>query len=54
MTSRLDTTPNDVELQLHTLTELQPYSLTAEWLGLGNMGNATMEGYRALCPFQKS
>ena len=37
MTSRVDTTPDDVELQ--------PYSLTADWMGLGHKGNATMGGY---------
>ena len=37
MTSRVDTTPHDVELQ--------PYSLTADWLGLGHKGNAIMGGY---------
>ena len=46
MTSRVDTTPRDVEPR--------PYSLTADWLGLGHKGNATMGGYRVLCPFQKS
>ena len=46
MTSRVDTTPHDVEPQ--------PYSLTADWLGLGHTGNATIGGYRVLCPFQKS
>ena len=44
--SRVDTTPHDVELQL--------FSLTAAWLGLGHKGNATMAGYRVLCLFQKS
>ena len=34
MTSRVDTTPCDVEPQ--------PYSLTADWLGLGHKGNATI------------
>ena len=37
MISRVDTTPRDVESQ--------PYSLTADWLGLGHKGNATMGGY---------
>ena len=46
MTSRVDTTPHDVEPQ--------PYTLTADSLGLGNKGSATMGGYRVLCPFQKS
>ena len=47
MTSRIDTTPHDVEPQL--------YSFTADWLGLGHNGNATMMGgYRVVCPFQKS
>ena len=45
MTSRVDTTPDDVELQ--------PYSITADWLGFGHKGNATMRGFRVLCPFQK-
>ena len=45
-TSRVDTTPHDVEPQ--------PYSLTADWLVLGHKGNATMGGYRVLCLFQKS
>ena len=34
MTYRVDTTPHDVEPQ--------PYSLTADWLGLGHKGSATM------------
>ena len=34
--------------------ELQPYSLTADWLGLGHKGEATMVGYAVLFPFQKS
>ena len=46
MTYRVDTTPHDVEPQ--------PYSLTADWLGLGHKGSATMGGYRVLRPFQKS
>ena len=46
MTSRVDTTPHDLKPQ--------PYSLTADWLGLGHKGNATMGGYRVLRPFQKS
>ena len=47
MTSRVDTTPHDVEPQ--------PYSLTDDLLGLGhNKGNATMGGYEVPCLFQKS
>ena len=46
MTYRVDTTPHDVEPP--------PYSLTADWLGLGHKGSATMGGCRVLYPFQKS
>ena len=46
MTSCVDTIPHDVEPQ--------PYSITADWLRLGHKGNATMGGYRVMCPFQKS
>ena len=41
MTSHVDTTPHDVELQ--------PYSLTADWLGLGHKGNATKGSYMESC-----
>ena len=46
MTSRVDTTPHDVEPQSN--------SLIADWLGLGHKGSATMGGYGVLCLFQKS
>ena len=46
ITSRVDTRPHD--------GDLQPYPLTADFLGLGHMGNATMVGYTVLCPIQKS
>ena len=44
MTSRVDTTPHDVELQ--------PYSLIADWLGLGHKGNATMRGIESCARFR--
>ena len=44
MTCRVDAAPHDVEPR--------PYSLTADWLGLGPRGSATTGGYRVLCPFQ--
>ena len=46
MTSGVDTPAHDVELQ--------PHSLTADWLGLGDKGKATMVGYTVMCQFQKS
>ena len=38
----------------HHDVEPQPCSLTAEWLGLGHKGSATMGGYGLLRLFQKS
>ena len=46
MTYRVDTTPHSVEPE--------PYSLTADWLGFGHKGSASMRGYRVLCSFQIS
>ena len=44
MTSRVDTTPHDVEPQ--------PYSITADWLGLGYKGNAIMEDIESCARFR--
>ena len=44
MTSRIGTTPHDVEPQ--------PYSLTAFWLGLGHKGSATWEDIESCARFR--
>ena len=46
MTSRVDTTPQEVEPE--------SYSLPADWLGFGHKGRTTMQRYTVLRPFHKS